>query len=263
MASIDGWEILQFDIVTAFLNGDMKDTVNCRKVRGFPDKLYPHKVWQLNQSLYGSRQGARRWQEHFEETIKMFNLKPTPSDPAVYVSNNSRGILYIHLHVNDSMVMSNLTDLLSKFCAHLDNKYTVNWTENPTLYLEIQIDYDQQAKQLRMYQTHYIENVLDRFAMTNCNAVKTPLPTNTILVTGSEAEIAEASALPYQSLIGCLQWLSNSTRPDISHAVSQLSRFNSKWSMNHWLMEKHVMQYLKGTSTLGITFGGNATPLQV
>lgn len=43
----------------------MKDTVHCRQVRGYRNKSHPEKVWQLNRSLYGSRQGARRWQEHF------------------------------------------------------------------------------------------------------------------------------------------------------------------------------------------------------
>lgn len=89
IASTEGWDILQFNIVTAFLNGDMKDMVHCRQVRGFRDKNHPEQVWQLNRSLYGSRQGARRWQEHFEGTINLFNLKPTPSDPAVYVLNDS------------------------------------------------------------------------------------------------------------------------------------------------------------------------------
>lgn len=35
IAATQGWDIMQFDIVTAFLNGDMKDTVHCRQVRGF------------------------------------------------------------------------------------------------------------------------------------------------------------------------------------------------------------------------------------
>lgn len=95
IAATEGWEIIQFDIVTAFLNGDMKDVVHCKQVR------------ELNQSLYGSRQGARRWQEHFEGTINIFNLKPTPSDPAVYVANDHQGILNINLRVDDSMVTSN------------------------------------------------------------------------------------------------------------------------------------------------------------
>lgn len=101
------------------------------------------------------------------------------------------------------------------------------------------------------------------FAMTNCNPVQTPLPANTILRSGTEIEVKDAANLPYQSLIGCLQWLSNLTRPDIAHAVSQLSRFNSNWTADHWIMAKHVLRYLKGSSSLGVAFGGTHTPLSV
>lgn len=92
--------------------------------------------------------------------------------------------------------------------------------------------------------------------MTNCNPTKTPLPTGTTLLSDSDEEVKDAAHLPYQSLIGCLQWLSNSTRPDIAHAVSQLFRFNSNWTTTHWTLAKHVLRYLKGSSTLGINFGG-------
>lgn len=159
--------------------------------------------------------------------------------------------------------MSNSSEFLRQFQDHLNNKYTVEWTPKTSLYLGIQIDYDQPSKTLRLTQTHYIESVLDRFAMTNCNPSKTPLPSNTTLSSGTEEEIRAASHLPYQSLIGCLQWLSNSTRPDISHAISQLSRFNSNWTNEHWLLAKHVLRYLKGSSTLGITFGKSPSPLKV
>lgn len=263
IAATEGWDIVQFDIVTAFLNGDMKDVVHCRQVRGYRNKNHMTKVWQLNRSLYGSRQGARRWQEHFEGTIKLFNLKPTQSDPAVYIVNDHRGILFIHLHVDDSMVMSNSPKFLQAFQSHLNTTYTVKWTPKPSLYLGIQLEYDQNARKLSLHQSHYIENVLDRFAMTNCNPAKTPLPTGTILLSGSDDDIKQAADLPYQSLIGCLQWLSNSTRPDIAHAVSQLSRFNSNWTTTHWTLAKHVLRYLKGSSHIGINFGGSPDPLKV
>ncbi|KAG0140159.1 hypothetical protein CROQUDRAFT_100519 [Cronartium quercuum f. sp. fusiforme G11] len=42
----------------------------------------PSKVWLLNRSLYGSRQGARRWQQKFEKSIAEFGLHPTMTDPA-------------------------------------------------------------------------------------------------------------------------------------------------------------------------------------
>src|SRR5207248_8640025 len=44
------------------------------------------------------------------------------------------------------------------------------------------------------------------------------------------------------------------TRPDIICAVGQLSQFNSNPSSKHLLAAKHVLRYLKGTLTLGITY---------
>lgn len=42
-----------------------------------------------------------------------------------------------------------------------------------------------------------------------------------------------------------------------------ISRFNANWTTEHWLLAKHVLRYLKGTSTLGITYGGTHAPLKV
>ena len=44
------------------------------------------------------------------------------------------------------------------------------------------------------------------------------------------------------------------TRPDIMCAVAQLSRFLNNTSSKHMLAAKRVLRYLKGTSTLGITY---------
>lgn len=54
--------------------------------------------------------------------------------------------------------------------------------------------------------------------------------------------------------MGSLQWLASTTRPDISYAVSQLSRFNSAWTVQHWLLAKQVLRYLKGSIDLKITY---------
>lgn len=253
------WEIMQFDIKTAFLHGDMGDTVYCRQVRGYRNNLFPNRIWQLNRSLYGSRQGARRWQQRFESEAKKFGLTPTPSDPAVYVVKNVKGILCIHLHVDDSLVYSSNNDLLQEFVRFLDSVFDVKWTAKPSLYLGIKIMYNSTTRTCTLSQAHYIETVLDRFGMTNCNPVKTPLPAKTFLSTGTTEEIDLAKERPYQQLVGCLQWIAVSTRPDISHAVSQLSRFNASWTEDHWLNAKHVLRYLKGTKDVTISYSNTSS----
>lgn len=130
----------------------------------------------------------------------------------------------------------------------------MKWTEKPSLYLGIKIAYDLNSQLCSISQTHYIKTVLDRFKLTNCNAVKTPLPVKTFLRSGTETEIAAAKDLPYQQLVGCLRWIASSTRPDIAHAVSQLSPFKEGWTDHHWTLAKHFLRYLKGKKKLSIQY---------
>ena len=68
--------------------------------------------------------------------------------------------------------------------------------------------------------------------------------------------------IPYKSAIGLLMYLPVCTRPDISAAISSLSRFNSKPGMAHWEGVQHVLRYLKGTTDAGIIYKkGVSTPL--
>ena len=47
-------------------------------------------------------------------------------------------------------------------------------------------------------------------------------------------------------------YLASATSPDISFAVSKLSRFVSNLGDNHWHALERVLRYLKGTMSYGI-----------
>ena len=51
-------------------------------------------------------------------------------------------------------------------------------------------------------------------------------------------------------------YLASATRPDISFAVSKLSRFVSNPGDVHWHALERVMRYLKGTASYGIHYSG-------
>ena len=57
-------------------------------------------------------------------------------------------------------------------------------------------------------------------------------------------------------------YLGSATRPDISIAVSKLSRFVSNPVDDHWRALERVMRYLKGTSNYGIHYSGNPKVLE-
>jgi hypothetical protein len=58
-----------------------------------------------------------------------------------------------------------------------------------------------------------------------------------------------------------LLYLACKTRPDISHAVQQVSQFNSIPGHNHWIAVKHILRYLQATQSHGLLFDGNAQVL--
>jgi hypothetical protein len=68
-----------------------------------------------------------------------------------------------------------------------------------------------------------------------------------------EEELHYMRDKPYRSLVGALLYLLF-TRPDISFAVNQLSRFLAAPRRVHWLAAVRVMRYLKGTVSLGLCY---------
>jgi hypothetical protein len=60
--------------------------------------------------------------------------------------------------------------------------------------------------------------------------------------------------LQYQSLVGSLNWLAHTTRPDLSTVVSLLAQNQSNPSPGHYEAAKYVVHYLASTRDLGIKF---------
>jgi len=68
------------------------------------------------------------------------------------------------------------------------------------------------------------------------------------------SEEASTDAREYASIVGGLMFAACVTRPDIMCAVGQLSQFLNNPSSKHMSAAKRVLRYLKGTSSLGITY---------
>ncbi len=52
-----------------------------------------------------------------------------------------------------------------------------------------------------------------------------------------------------------MMYASQGTQPDISFAVTKLSKFLQNPGMAHWKAAKHVFRYLKGTLDWKLSFG--------
>ena len=53
--------------------------------------------------------------------------------------------------------------------------------------------------------------------------------------------------IPYASVIGSLMYVMLSTRLDIAHVVSVISKYQSNLSEGHWTAVKNIFKYLRRT----------------
>jgi hypothetical protein len=72
----------------------------------------------------------------------------------------------------------------------------------------------------------------------------------------------EAIKVPYKEANGSLLYLMQSTRPDITFAVNQISQFCESPKQQHWNTAKKILSYLQDKKHFGLRYGPSvATPI--
>ena len=97
-----------------------------------------------------------------------------------------------------------------------------------------------------MSQEKYITKVLERFDMSDCKPRTTPCEQELDFINSNVDGLANPRK--YSKVIGSLIYLMTWTRPHLSYIVSKLSEYLSKPHEQHWIMVKHVLRYIKGTT---------------
>jgi hypothetical protein len=129
----------------------------------------------------------------------------------------------------------------------------------PNKIVGIKITRNRDQKTLTITQTSYIDAILTKYGLQDANPVTTPMDPN-IKLEPRESETGNRSN-NYASLIGSLMYMAVATRPDIAFAVNGLASFMANPNMCHWTAAKRILQYLKGTKDLGITYSKSGNEL--
>ena len=105
-------ELLQMDIKTAFLNGNIEEEICIDQLVGFISKGQEDKVCRLKRSIYGLKQSSRAWYFRFHETIISFGLNMVSEDHCVYVKKTTNGIMFPTLYVDDILLAGNNMEMI-------------------------------------------------------------------------------------------------------------------------------------------------------
>eukprot|EP00253_Pinus_taeda_P008579 PITA_08579 len=246
----NGWKVHQMDVKTAFLNGDLKDNVFMSQPEGFAVKGHEHRVCKLVKSLYGLKQAPRAWYEKLTEHLLRLNFNHFDLDDAtLFVKKVGKTVVYLVVYVDDVLMTGNNESYIASIKKELGKSFEMTDLGHVHYYLGIEVT--QHPKSIFLSQKKYIGDLLNRFGMTECNPLSTPMEQNLKLTSIEGKEFEDATK--YRQLVGSLIYLTT-TRRDISFAVGILSRFMQKPCEGHWSAAKGVLRYLKGTQDLGIKY---------
>lgn len=246
-------ELIQFDVKTAFLHGEVKEELYLKIPDGLEiDGDSSAVTCRLNKSLYGIKQAARCWNAKFTDFLRKFNLVSCESEKCIYVGEIKNVRVFLALFVDDGLIACESCDVLNSIIDELSKSFEITLGDG-LMFIGLQIERDRIEKSMRIHQKAYITQIIERFGMNDAKPVFIPADPHAILGPVKENE-SEIPNVPYRDAVGSLMFLAIVSRPDIAFAVNVLSRFLNKHDQSHWNTAKRVFKYLIGTAELGIMY---------
>ena len=162
--------------------------------------------------------------------------------------------IYVGLYVDDFAFFSVSDEVEEKFRQFLNARYTVSYEDSLEWFLGMKFEWIETTTSLHclVHQEAFVFDIVDWHNLTDFNKSNRATPFRS----GFPVDNIQPSQLPddqqkpltkkYQQVIGDLNWLSISTRPDITAIVSLLSA--------HFQSALHVIRYLASSPSLGLYF---------
>ena len=93
--------IHQMDVVSAFLNGDLKEEIYMKQPPGYVQLGKENLVCKLRKSIYGLKQSPRCWNQKLCDHLKSLRFKESGADSCVFIKNESNNLKIIAVYADD------------------------------------------------------------------------------------------------------------------------------------------------------------------
>jgi hypothetical protein len=243
----------QLDVKTAFLYGEIEEEVFMKIPPGYEHLGPPGAVCRIVKALYGLKQAPRQWNAVLVSYLSGEGFLQSPADPSLFCKRTSSGMVYILVYVDDCIIAGEAASDVEDAVASFKRRFEAHSMGEPSDFCGIIIERDAETGAITLHQAPYVQQLLQAWDMDGCAPKLCPQPSAPLVKDGEPLPGELQTAYP--SLVGSLMHLANCTRPDIAQPVSRLSRYLKAPTTLHWGAALHLLRYLAGTATYGITYG--------
>ncbi|GKV48172.1 hypothetical protein SLEP1_g54998 [Rubroshorea leprosula] len=249
LAAQNSWPLYQLDVKSAFLHGDLDEEVFIHQPPGYVKAGNEHKVYKLKRALYGLKQAPRAWYSRIESYFLKEGFEKCPYEHTLFIKSEDGKMLIVCLYVDDLIYTGNDMVMFDKFKKSMMAEFEMSDLGLMHYYLGIEVN--QSAAGIFISQKKYVQDILDRFRMKNCNPVSTSIEPGLKLVKNPGGKGINNTL--YKQIVGSSMYLT-ATSPDIMHAVSLISRYIDCPKEVHLLAAKRILKYLQGTAEYGLFY---------
>jgi transposase InsO family protein len=254
--------LFQIDVQTAFLHGEIDREIYVHQPEGYVVPGSEKKVWRLKKGLYGLRQSAVLWNKRIHKTLIRLGFVQSTADPCVYTRMTGGVTMILALWVDDGLFAFSDMEAGQSVIDALQTEFKIR-VSPVEHFVGLVINRDRTNKSLHLSSPAYIDKLLEKFSMSECNPVKIPADKSVDLsksmAPDTEEMRSKMTQYPYRQLIGSLMYAAITIRPDIAYIVNQLAQFCEDPGEKHWQAAKKVLRYLSATRRFGISFSGGTT----
>jgi hypothetical protein len=263
-------EMELFDVITAYLNAPLKETVFMQQPEGFEQggnfREQLQLVWLLLKAIYGLKQAGREWNTLLDSFVRSLGFTRCSSDTCLYMKcSRTRHSLYIPVYVDDipSAFHPLDRDEWQEIKQQFFERFQIKFLGEADWLLNLRITRDRTRRMLWLDQQAYTERMLEDLGMQQCKPMSHPGTPEELTRAGCPAEGSneqrEMRAIPYRRAVGLLTYLSNTSRPDIAHAVNLTAQFAQNPGAIHWRAVQAILRYLCGTADYSLPFDGSCS----
>jgi hypothetical protein len=244
------YELKQMDVVSAFLNAKLKEELFIEQPDGYADAK-DDKVWKLKKAIYGIKQAPYEWNKEINSLLTTIGFKRLKTDPCLYTKISKSGkVIVLFIFVDDIVIAYHRIDKQEwmNYHAIITSRYKIKDLGDAQWVLGMNITRDRIKRTITIDQRRYIKKKLEQFKLTNVNPSRIPGDKNLRMVQEAKEAVPEEDRNPsYREIVGSVLYASIGTRPDIAHAVHEVSKFNNNPSSLHYKAATRILKYLSGT----------------
>jgi len=152
MAAADNLEISQFDCKTAFLNGELEESIFMVQPEGYNDESGC--ICKLIRSLYGLKQAPGCWNRKLSLFLNSIGFNSSLFDPCVFSKQDNGKLMIIAVYVDDGLILANRKEDIAELLCQLKNKFEITICNKVSQFLGFQIELLDNGD-IKIHQTAY------------------------------------------------------------------------------------------------------------